>query len=136
MHKFAIVKSLWSRRLQMEGTGRWQVADGRDWPIQLKLASEVHCTMEIGIKMSDFLGIIDEECHNWRRKKVILNKKKHFTLNFKVFTFLQPWPFRYHLPTLGLYVLLANLGPLGKLFHFGPGYLGSLVNLFIPWITR
>ena len=32
--------------------------------------------MEIEIKMFDIRGVIDEECHSWRRKKSFLDKKK------------------------------------------------------------
>ena len=34
--------------------------------IDLKLGLNVHCPMEIIIKISDFRGVIDEECHDWR----------------------------------------------------------------------
>ena len=33
--------------------------------------------MEIGIKMSDYQGVIDEKCHTWREKKKLFLKKKN-----------------------------------------------------------
>ena len=36
--------------------------------VYLKHGSDVHHPVEIRVKMSDFLGVIDEECHNWRGK--------------------------------------------------------------------
>ena len=34
----------------------------------IKHGSDVHCPMEIGVKIFDFGGVIDEECHNWQRR--------------------------------------------------------------------
>ena len=66
-----------ARRRQGTFGGSTRGQHNPDDAYSLELDSDVHCPMDIGIKMSIFRGIIDEECHNWQGKKVFIYKKKY-----------------------------------------------------------
>ena len=52
--------------------------------VELKFGSDAHSPIEIGVKMSEFRGVIDEECHNCRGFRAALSSSRSLVVGLSV----------------------------------------------------